>query len=209
MKNKLFFALLLLFSIFIFSCGSDNIENNNSQVTEPQDVIEEIVEENPDIIYEDDLVEVLDDEDEESQNEEYLRSINQISNGDSVSKKEFNEDKQTILEMISELAIIMETGDCNAWLKYIDKESQQYYSNPVNLRNVQRKLPNKLIELKTIDDYFKYVFIPSRKNKQIDEIRYTSKTYVKAVEVNDDNSTTVYYYFSKNGDKWLVHIPEL
>ena len=91
-------------------------------------------------------------------------------------------------------------------MKYYE-ESKEYYKNPVNLRKAQRKLPNKLIELKNIEDYFLYVWIPSRKNSQIDEIRYVSKNHVKAVQVRDDMSTAIYYEFKKQNGKWLVYIP--
>ena len=57
--------------------------------------------------------------------------------------------------------------------------------------------------------YFKYVFIPARKNRKVDEIRYISKNYVKAVQVKKDKSIVVYYYFVRENNEWLVHIPEL
>ena len=68
---------------------------------------------------------------------------------------------------------------------------------------------NKTIQLNGIGDYFKHVFIPSRKRSNVDEIRYISKTNIKAVEVKDDGSTVVYYQFVKVNGKWLVHIPTL
>ena len=54
-----------------------------------------------------------------------------------------------------------------------------------------------------------HVFIPSRKISKVDEIRYISKTNVKAVEVREDKSILVYYYFQKIDGKWLVNLPKL
>ena len=101
----------------------------------------------------------------------------------------------------------METKDTLSWLNYIDEESKEYYKNPVNLRKAQQRLRDKRIELKTIEDYFKYVWIPARQNSHIDEIRYISKTHVNAVQVREEQSDLVYYKFKKENGKWLVYIP--
>ena len=150
------------------------------------------------------IEEILDEDDEE-----YIRSTNELKNDELVTKEEFIDDKTEILHIISELQDIMESEDTEAWLKYISPDSIRYYSSPANIRKAQKKLPNKTIQLNGIGDYFKHVFIPSRKRSNVDEIRYISKTNIKAVEVKDDGSTVVYYQFVKVTGKWLVHIPTL
>ena len=214
MKKKIIFtftAIAVLFAFIFSSCA-----------TKPQEVQEEtdvpvVIEEEIEDIEEETQEEALDQTEEEgvivieeegdSSDDEYLRSIANLDETEAVSKQEFADDKHEILESISELAIIMETKDTLAWLNYIEEESKEYYKNPVNLRKAQRKLPNKLIELKTIEDYFKYVFIPARRNSQIDEIRYISKTHVKAVQIREDMPDAIYYEFKKSNGKWLVYIP--
>ncbi len=190
----------------------------------PEPVVEETVPEEPEII-EPEIPELVIENLEEAQppveiveaepeepdvdEEEYLRSIDNLEGTESVSKFEFTEDKNAILKIISELSEVMETKDVNRWLKYIEPASIEYYSNPVNLRKAQKKLPNRTIMLYNIEDYFKYVFIPSRQRSQVDEIRYISKTSIKAVQVKEDKSIVVYYYFTKLGNKWFVHLPML
>ena len=203
MKKNIFYFITVftvLFSILFSSCATkDNTpeQNNDNPAVEEPAVIPE------DTVVPEDTVEVLGED--ELTDDEYLRSIAGLE-GTAVSKKEFEDDKHEILEIISQLAIIMETKDTLDWLNYIDEPSKEYYKNPVNLRKAQRKLPNKLIELKTIEDYFKYVFIPARKNSHIDEIRYVSKTHVKAVQVREE-SDAIYYEFKKDNGKWLVYLP--
>ena len=165
---------------------------------EPEIIEEPIVEPEP---------EELVIEEPEIDEEEYLRSIDNLDATESVTKVEFNEDKNAILSAISDLSNIMETKDVNKWLEYIEPDSIEYYSNPVNLRKAQKKLPNKTVVLKDIEDYFNYVFIPSRQRSQVDEIRYISKISIKAVQVKEDKSIVVYYYFTKVGNKWLIHLP--
>ena len=207
----IFCIFLLFFSSFIVSCKSDDVPQEEKQeeivppeVTmeddEPAPVEEPIVIDEP----EEEIEEIIEISKEE---EEYLRSTNNLDETTIVTKEEFNEDKATILKIISELQVVMDTKDSKKWLTYLDPESIHYYSNPVNLRNAQKKLPSKYVKLNNISDYFYYVFIPSRKRSQVDEIRYISKTNIKAVQVREDYTTVVYYYFTKINGKWLVHLP--
>ena len=146
----------------------------------------------------------------EEDEEEYLRSTQALSAEELVTKEEFAEDKAEILRIIKDLQKIMEKEDVEAWLNYVDKDSKNYYSNPTNIRKVQKMLPNKAIVLNGIGDYFKYVFIPSRKNREITEIEYISKTNVKAIQVNETSAgktkRTRYYQFIKLNGKWYVQL---
>lgn len=189
------FLLLLSIILLIFSCKTKEVE---LVTPEPQEVVTPLTPEDP-IITEEQLQE----------DAEYLRSINNIKTEEVVTKEEFSEDKTEILRIIQELSIIMQEHDVNSWLNYITPESKAFYSNPINLRKAQKKLPNKMLQLNSIKDYFNYVFIPSRKISKVDEIRYISKTNVKAVEVREDKSILVYYYFQKIDGKWLVNLPKL
>ena len=192
-----FKELIFLFSIIalFFSCESKEME---TVTPAPQEIITQPPKEEP-IVTEKQIQEEA----------EYLRSINNIQTEEVITKEEFSEDKTEILRIIQELSIIMQEHDVNSWLNYITPESKAFYSNPVNLRKAQKKLPNKMLQINTIKDYFNYVFIPSRKISKVDEIRYISKTNVKAVQVREDKSILVYYYFKKIDGKWLVNLPKL
>ena len=139
-----------------------------------------------------------------AENEEYLRSINNID----VTKKTFEDDKAAIMASIDELSSIMTGGRYEAWLKFIDEESIRYWSNPKNLERASKMLPVKGLRMNSLRDYFTYIFVPSRKGRKVDEIRYDSKTSVKAVQVREDTDI-IYYYFNKINGKWLVHIPPI
>lgn len=215
MKNILI-SLVMLFCFVLFSCGSaPKKETEEIQPPVQSEETQNSVNVDETIDYSDDdsvelineiveIEEILDEDDEE-----YIRSTNELKNDELVTKEEFIDDKTEILHIISELQDIMENEDTEAWLKYISPDSIRYYSSPANIRKAQKKLPNKTIQLNGIGDYFKHVFIPSRKRSNVDEIRYISKTNIKAVEVKDDGSTVVYYQFVKVNGKWLVHIPTL
>ncbi|MCQ2586349.1 MAG: hypothetical protein MJ185_12230 [Treponema sp.] len=223
MKHRIFF----IFSIFVlclFSCKSTDQEATviENQITEPgeDEVIEvivepevEIIEDEPEVpepeVFEDD--EVMDVDEVVEVDDEYLRSINEIdSDEESVTLAEFNDDKAAILSIIDELSDVMTNFEFDKWKTFISPTSIEYYSNPANLRKAQKKLPDKQIQLKGLRDYFKYVFIPSRKVSKVEEIRYISKSYIKAVEVREEEDTTVvYYYFVKENGSWKVKLPEV
>ncbi len=133
--------------------------------------------------------------------------FNRSTNGVEITREEFNADKNEILRIISELSVIMSEQDFDSWIKYIDKDSISYYSNPKNLQNASKRIPQK-IKLANLNDYFKYVFIPSRKGRSVEEIRYISRDSVKAVQVREDRDI-VYYNFERNEGKWLINLPEL
>ncbi|MCR4742652.1 MAG: hypothetical protein K5866_07290 [Treponema sp.] len=204
--KRIYFLFLLSSLIFVFfACKSTKVE----EVTESPSVeVTEEVAETP--VEETEEVEIIDEviEEDDEVNKEYLRSTNALSE-EKVTRQEFEEDKATILQIIAELSEIMEKGDVDAWMTYIDPASIKYYSTPQNIRKAQKKLPDKTRQLYGIGDYFRYVFVPARKRARVDEIRYESKTRVKAVMVKEDESIVVYYNFVKIDGNWLVSIPEL
>lgn len=205
------FSLILIFASFNFiSCDEKNKPEPVLPVQQVQKPEEPVEKTQPAEIPPIEQTITPKTEEKPSENDaEYLRSINNLTDTESVSKEEFSEDKKEILRIISELSEIMEKQDISEWLNYIEPTSKEYYSNPLNLKKAQKKLPNKSIQLKNLNDYFKYIFIPSRKRSKVDEIRYISKTNIKAVEVKDDESIIVYYYFTKVNGKWLVHLPQI
>lgn len=221
--RKELLILCLFFSFIVYSCKSNDVIISTDQNPEAPDTITDISE---DISYEDsgysedDEIEVIneevepelifidDDEIIDEFEQEYIRSTEDLIE-EKVSIQEFSDDKTEILRIIEELSDIMETQDVERWLQYISPDSIKYYSTPANVRKAQKKLPDKTIQLNGIGDYFKYVFIPSRKRSEVDEIRYISKANIKAVKVKSDGSINVYYYFVKIDDKWLVQIPTL
>lgn len=144
-----------------------------------------------------------------SQELEYERATKDLVN-EVVSIETYENDKKIILQKIQELNVIMKDKRYSAWLNYIDKNSIDYWSQKRNLATASKQLPIKGIQLKSLEDYFKYLFIPSRMGRQIDEIRYISSTSIKAIQVGkQSNDIIVFYNFKKINDEWFVELPIL
>lgn len=139
-------------------------------------------------------------------NEEYERSVGK-STTPAVTIQVFEEDKKDILNIISKLDTVMKNRDYKTWLTYLNDESIRYWSNRSNLAKAENRLPVKGLQLRNLEDYFKYVFIPSRSGRRVDEIRYEDDRQVKAVQVNGDTDV-VYYNFEKDAKGvWKLHLP--
>lgn len=138
------------------------------------------------------------------ENEEYLRSVADIQ----VSRETFISDKREILQIISELSDVMENEDYSRWITYIDQDSISYWSQSTVLQKAASRLPVKGLKLSSLRDYFYNIFIPSRKGKDVDEIRYLTTDTVKAVHVNGDTDV-VYYTLYKIDGVWKIHLPKL
>lgn len=202
--KKIYILFALILGVCLVSCGSAPVEEKSKPEAPVEKETKTSVDEVEDV---EDEVELINEEVKaEEDEEEYIRSTQALSAEELVTKDEFAEDKAEILRIIKELQKVMEKEDVEDWLSYVDTASKNFYSNPANIRKVQKKLPNKAIVLNGIGDYFKYVFIPSRKNREITEIRYISKTNTKAVQVNEDHSITRYYQFIKVNGKWYVQL---
>lgn len=140
----------------------------------------------------------------EEPKDEYARSVGDVD----VSRDTFAEDKERILKIISALDVIMKDFDYKSWLTYVDQDSINYWSRPANLKKAQSRLPVKGLRLTSLQDYFKYVFVPARKGRKITEIRYISETYIKAIEVGEEQDI-VYYYFNKINGHWMINLPPI
>lgn len=189
------------------ACGSTKIEEQApvTQETVPEEIVveepqvqlpeepvvqEPVVEEEPEVVVDD---------------AEYNRSVKKLANGESVSKDEFAADKSEILRLIDELQIIMNEKDYDSWLNYIAPDSIEFYSVP---RKISRAGKTEMIG--GLKDYFLDIFIPARKQSEVQEIRYISKSSIKAVHVEiKDNKMkiTTYYNFVKIDGKWFVELP--
>ena len=160
---------------------------------------EPVVEQEPVIVVEEPPAPEVDAVDEE-----YARSVGDVA----VSRDTFIEDKEKILQIISELEVIMKNKNYKAWLSYVDQGSIDYWKLRKNLQKAEKKLPGKgLIKLQDLQKYFEWVFIPARKGRVITEIRYISDNYINAVQIQENDDDIVCYYFNKINGRWLVHIP--
>jgi hypothetical protein len=191
-KIKLFSLLIIVFPVFVGCVATD--KNEIVAVEDITTQVEEIVLEPFPVI-------------QDSVDEEYKRSTENLVDV-VISADDFTADKAKIMEIISELEVIMKNVNYNSWIRYLTNASIQYWSSSANLYQVSQKLPVKGLKLRSLEDYFKFVFIPSRIGREVTEIRYISPTLVKAVQVSE-NTDIIYYNFEKINNKWYIKLETL
>ena len=198
-------TLTFFVSILLLSCQTKNIDTQKNTETELIILEQEVLEK--DILVKDIPEENPEPEITEQISEEFKRSTSELQDK-TITQDDFLTDKKEILEKIDQLAKIMLAKDYGRWLYYISPESKDYWQDQTNLNIVSSRLPVKGYTLKNLEDYFRMIFIPSRQNSKVDEIRYVSPNFVKAVQVRGEQDI-VYYYFIKINNSWLLELDTL
>lgn len=215
--KKIYIYFLIIFSLAFISCATKTVEvpepiiENKENTTE--NIAETIPEETtvPDIEIKEPEVQPTTPT-EKKVSEEFVRSTSQLQQGEVITEDIFENDKNALLNIIDQLSIIMANKDYDGWVNYLSQESILYWRNSSNLNEVSKRLPIKGLRLKTLEDYFKFVFIPSRLNKKVDEIRYVSSNFVKVVQMQEsvnEYKDIIYYTFEKINGKWLLCLDKL
>lgn len=204
-KTILYLTFSLIFVILACKTADTDQSFHDSNIAEKE---EEIILELPplleEIIVEEEIKPI---KNAPEIDEEYARSTSELKD-ESITQDAFLADKKEILKKIDALAQIMLARDYEKWLYYLSPSSKAYWQNQKNLADVSSRLPVKGYTLKNLEDYFRMIFIPSRQNSKVDEIRYISSTLVKAVQVRGSQDV-VYYVFIKINNTWLLELDTL
>lgn len=119
-----------------------------------------------------------------------------------ITKKTFESTKTAIELVVDNLNKITITRDYQKWLPYLSKEYKDFYSSPVVLNDISENLPIKGIKLKNLKDYFNYVFVPSRQNMRVDDIKFVSPTRVYVIMEIAPGSPAAIYILEKTTEGW-------
>lgn len=122
----------------------------------------------------------------------------------SVTKYIFNITKSEIQLVVEDLNKITNTRDYLRWLTYLSEEYRLHFSDPAVLEKVSLSLPSKGIKLKTLKDYFTYVFVPSRQNMRVDDITFVSPTRVYVIMEIATKSSAAIYILEKTLEGWKL-----
>ncbi len=121
-----------------------------------------------------------------------------------ITKQTFKITKTEIQVVVEDLNKITFSKNYDRWLTYLTDEYRQNFSDPVTLEKVSASLPVKGIQLKTLKDYFTFVFVPSRQNMRVDDIQFVSPTRVYVIMEIAPKSPAAIYILEKTGDGWKL-----
>ena len=125
--------------------------------------------------------------------------------GVSITKKDKEIAKSEIEEVVKKLNEITAKKDYGRWRYWLSKDYIKEFSKPEVLKKISEEHSANLRgkQLKTIEDYFYYVFVPSRQNGRVDDIEYLTPTKVRVWKI-EPTRKLIFYNLEKIDDRWLL-----
>ena len=126
-----------------------------------------------------------------------------------VSEEVYNKTFDEVEEFIRNLNEIIRRRDYDTWLTYLSDEYIRRTSDPAYLHEQSETpmLKKNNIELESLEDYFRYVVVPSRSQVTIDDIEFLDENHVKALSTIRGTRGILYLLVRKNGD-WKIGVWE-
>ena len=128
--------------------------------------------------------------------------------GVTITKETYDLTKTEMEKIVEKLNRITAAKDYTQWMTFLSDEYKREYSQDLTLKKVSEALPVKGIKLKSLRDYFMYVFVPSRQNVRVDDIKFVSPTRVDVIMKQANVSLLVYGLENINGN-WKLISPKL
>jgi len=181
MKNKIIYFFLLLVIIMSVSCVSEPTKEDNRTAVQPG------------------LVRIT----EPSKQDENF-------DPNSISQAQFTATREEVQSFIEGLNKIISNKNYSAWRSALSNEYFRQISSSENLRQMseQPALKNNNIVLRTPQDYFNYVVVPSRANSRVDDIQFIGRNRVKAFTINKNRAgeeqRLVLYDLEKVDNTWII-----
>ncbi len=125
--------------------------------------------------------------------------------GVSITKKDKEIAKSEIEEVVKKLNDITAKKDYGRWRYWLSTEYKKEFSKPEVLKKASEGLPSNLKgkQLKSIEDFFYYVFVPARQNGRVDDIEYLTPTRVRVFKI-EPKRTLIFYNLEKIDNRWLL-----
>jgi hypothetical protein len=135
-----------------------------------------------------------------------------------VPKEEENFDPATITEevfadtlgevqrFIEDLNGLISGKNFNSWLAYLGDTYRQMINSPEYLQRISEMptLKKQGIVLKSAEDYFSQVVVPSRANARVDDIEFVSQNRVKAFTLDRNGTRLRLYDLEKGQENWKI-----
>ncbi len=111
-----------------------------------------------------------------------------------------------ITALVDTLNAIIAKKSFSEWKPYLDREYIRTYGDPVLLKEYSENSPflkQFNIKLKTLEDYFKFVVVPSRAETVVDDISFVDENRVNVWTVVD-NERVLLYLLKLYDKEWKI-----
>ena len=111
-----------------------------------------------------------------------------------------------IRALVDKLNAIIAKKAFAEWKTYLDQDYLKIYGDPVRLKEYSEKSPflkQFNLKLKNLEDYFKFVVVPSRADVVVDDIGFVDENRVNVFTVVD-NEQVLLYLLKLYGKEWKI-----
>jgi len=155
------------------------------------------------------------DNEQAEKTEDIVVSTDTQSSG-SISQEAYDHVFNEVKAFVENLNMVIQNKNYNRWREALSEERLRELSSPMFLATASNtaSMRRRGIVLKTLNDYFLYVVVPSRANSQVDKIEILDNNRVKViymhtrkVEGSEDKTETVpllVYELIKDGNTWKI-----
>jgi hypothetical protein len=108
--------------------------------------------------------------------------------------------------LVDKLNAIIANKSFEEWKTYLDEAYLSTFSDPVRLKEYSANSPflkQYNLKLKSLEDYFSYVVVPSRTNVTVDDISFLDENRVNVWAVVD-NERVLLYLLKLYGKEWKI-----
>jgi len=124
----------------------------------------------------------------------------------SVSQEDRDAVMAEIQQLIQQLNGIIRAQNYNAWVSFLAPDYYAQISSPEFLheRSQSPAMRTRNIILRSSQDYFTHVVVPSRANDRVDDIEFVTSNRVNAFTVSSTGNRLRLYGFEKIGNEWKI-----
>jgi hypothetical protein len=134
----------------------------------------------------------------------------EVFNPNQVTRQQYNTTMDEVRRFIENLNRIIGNRNYGSWRAALSTEYFNEISSPRNLQQIseQPAMKTRGIVLRTAEDYFIHVVVPSRANSRVDDIEFIGQNRVKAFTVNKsaagEEQRLVLYNLERSGNSWII-----
>ena len=127
--------------------------------------------------------------------------------GFTVTQEVFQETFTNIEALITQLNGIILAKDYLTWTSFLTREYINTYSSQEKLYEISQQpiLKKYGIRLRSLEDYFHYVVVPSRSDARLDDLIFIDDTHIQAIMLINDKRS-ILYSLEKIDNQWKIGI---